>query len=150
MPAARQGDMLIPHHPGARKITEGFGSAKINGNPPARVTDGINCGGKIIVGSGNVLIADQSEKSRNSKLSVEVEGFLKEKNSSSTSQNLTPFESTQLAAGIALNIEEKKEGLKLGMSTTCQTSLLRHHKYLLKKRVYSELRQKKQKLSKKM
>jgi len=101
-PAARQGDMLVPHHPGVRKITEGSGSVKINGKPAARVTDGINCGGKLIIGSGNVLIGDQPEKARNSKLSVEVEEFFKEKSSSSTSQHLTPFESTQLAASIAV------------------------------------------------
>ena len=58
MGAARKGDMLAPHHPGVRKITEGSSSVLINGRPAARVTDAINCGGKLIVGSGNTLIGD--------------------------------------------------------------------------------------------
>ncbi len=57
-PAARKGDMLAPHHPGVRIITEGSGSVNINGKPAARVTDAINCGGKLIIGSGNVFIGD--------------------------------------------------------------------------------------------
>ena len=58
IPAARKGDMLAPHHPGVRIITEGSGSVLINGLPAARITDAINCGGTIVVGSGNVLIGD--------------------------------------------------------------------------------------------
>jgi len=35
------------------------GSVLINGRPAARVTDAINCGGKMIVGSGDVIIGDK-------------------------------------------------------------------------------------------
>ena len=58
IPAARKGDMLAPHHPGVRIITEGSGSVNINGMPAARITDAINCGGTITIGSGNVFIGD--------------------------------------------------------------------------------------------
>jgi uncharacterized Zn-binding protein involved in type VI secretion len=57
--AARKGDMLAPHHPGVRLIKEGSSSVLINGRPAARVSDAINCGGKLIVGSGNVIIGDK-------------------------------------------------------------------------------------------
>lgn len=58
LPAARQGDMLAPHHPGTRTITEGSGSVLINGMPAARVTDAVDCGGTIATGSSNVFIGD--------------------------------------------------------------------------------------------
>jgi len=58
-PAARKGDMLAPHHPGVRIITEGSGSCLLNGRPAARVTDAINCGGKMAIGSGDVIIGDK-------------------------------------------------------------------------------------------
>ena len=62
-PAARKGDPLIPHvapksPPHPRFIKEGSGSVLINGKPAARVTDAVDCGGKIITGSGNVHIGD--------------------------------------------------------------------------------------------
>ena len=63
IPAARQGDSLLPHAkpnspPHGRSIAEGASSVLINGRPAARVTDAISCGGKVIVGSGNTLIGD--------------------------------------------------------------------------------------------
>jgi len=58
LPAARKGDMLVPHHPGIRTISEGSASVKINGMEAARITDSINCGGVLITGSANVLIGD--------------------------------------------------------------------------------------------
>ncbi len=60
-PAARKGDQLAPHHPGVRIITEGSSSVHINGKPAVRVTDAINCGGKMAVGSGNVFIGDDPQ-----------------------------------------------------------------------------------------
>jgi uncharacterized Zn-binding protein involved in type VI secretion len=62
MPAGRQGDMLVPHHPGVRLINEGSSSVLINGQPAARVTDAINCGGVLITGSANVLIGDSPKQ----------------------------------------------------------------------------------------
>ena len=63
MPAARQGDAALLHAipnnpPHGRSIAEGAGSVAINGKPAARVTDAISCGGKVVTGSGNVLIGD--------------------------------------------------------------------------------------------
>jgi len=58
LPAARQGDMLAPHHPGIRLISEGSASVLINGQPAARVTDAVDCGGVLIMGSFDVLIGD--------------------------------------------------------------------------------------------
>ncbi|MGH1469814.1 MAG: PAAR domain-containing protein [Cellvibrionaceae bacterium] len=100
--AARKGDMLVPHHPGVRIITEGSGSVLINGKPAARVSDGINCGGKIIIGSGNVLIGDKPKQPANSKLSVEVEEFLASRSKGQSSKISNRFESTELAASIAV------------------------------------------------
>ncbi len=61
IPAGRKGDQLAPHHPGIRLITEGSSSVHINGRPAARVTDAINCGGKMAIGSGNVFIGDDPQ-----------------------------------------------------------------------------------------
>lgn len=110
-PAARKGDMLAPHHPGIRTISEGSGSVKINGKPAARVSDSINCGGKLIIGAFNVLIGDKPESSRNAKLSVEVEELLIQKSQSSTSKNLTPYQSAQMAASIAVKYRGSDGGV---------------------------------------
>lgn len=65
-PAARKGDSLIPHAkpkhpPHGRSIAEGSSSVFINGKPAARVTDGIDCGGNVSAGSGNVFIGDSPQ-----------------------------------------------------------------------------------------
>lgn len=71
-PAARQGDTVLlhgcpcpnaPHGVHSRKIAEGSSTVIINGKPAARIGDGINCGGVIISGSGNVIIGDTPYKS---------------------------------------------------------------------------------------
>ncbi|WP_245929654.1 type VI secretion system PAAR protein [Brenneria roseae] len=71
-PAARQGDTVLlhgcpcpnaPHGVHPRKIAEGSSTVLINGKPAARIGDGINCGGVIISGSGNVIIGDTPYKS---------------------------------------------------------------------------------------
>ncbi|MEQ9861930.1 S-type pyocin domain-containing protein [Pectobacterium cacticida] len=71
-PAARQGDTVLlhgcpcpnaPHGVHSRKIAEGSPTVIINGKPAARIGDGINCGGVIISGSGNVIIGDTPYKS---------------------------------------------------------------------------------------
>lgn len=71
-PAARQGDTVLlhgcpcpntPHGAHSRKIAEGASTVIINGKPAARIGDGINCGGVIISGSGNVIIGDTPYKS---------------------------------------------------------------------------------------
>ncbi|PWC17625.1 S-type Pyocin domain-containing protein, partial [Brenneria roseae subsp. roseae] len=71
-PAARQGDTVLlhgcpcpnaPHGVHPRKIAAGSSTVLINGKPAARIGDGINCGGVIISGSGNVIIGDTPYKS---------------------------------------------------------------------------------------
>ncbi|MGR6771241.1 type VI secretion system PAAR protein [Pectobacterium brasiliense] len=71
-PAARQGDTVLlhgcpcpnaPHGVHSRKIAEGSSTVIINGKPAARIGDGINCGGVIISGSGNVIIGDTPHRS---------------------------------------------------------------------------------------
>ncbi|MCU1789361.1 S-type Pyocin [Pectobacterium polaris] len=71
-PAARQGDTVLLHGcpcPNApdgvhsRKIAEGSSTVIINGKPAARIGDGINCGGVLTSGSGNVIIGDTPYKS---------------------------------------------------------------------------------------
>ncbi|WGL29350.1 S-type pyocin domain-containing protein [Pectobacterium brasiliense] len=71
-PAARQGDAVLlhgcpcpntPHGVHSRKIAEGSSTVIINGKPAARIGDGINCGGVIISGSGNVIIGDTPHRS---------------------------------------------------------------------------------------
>lgn len=63
IPAARKGDSLAPHvkpksSPHGRAIAGGSSTVLINGKPAARVGDAIDCGGKVIVGSGDVTIGD--------------------------------------------------------------------------------------------
>jgi len=103
IPAARKGDMLAPHHPGVRIITEGSSSVKINGMPAARITDAINCGGKIIVGSGNVLIGD-SPPSGSPLAPGEWDDYIA---ASSTAQNLSPVQDQQMRADIAVKYRGK-------------------------------------------
>ena len=62
-PAARVGDALAPHSAHPRSITQGSSTVFINGKPAARIGDGIDCGGVIISGSGNVIIGDTAYKS---------------------------------------------------------------------------------------
>ncbi|WP_237613363.1 type VI secretion system PAAR protein [Pectobacterium parmentieri] len=71
-PAARQGDVVLlhgcpcpnaPHGVHPRKIAEGSSTVIINGKPAARIGDGINCGGVIVSGSGNVIIGDTPHRS---------------------------------------------------------------------------------------
>ncbi|MBN3181935.1 S-type pyocin domain-containing protein [Pectobacterium brasiliense] len=71
-PAARQGDAVLlhgcpcpnaPHGVHSRKIAEGSSTVIINGKNAARIGDGINCGGVIISGSGNVIIGDTPHRS---------------------------------------------------------------------------------------
>ena len=58
-PAARLGDIDTGHPPAPpTPIITASGNVFINGIPAARITDAINCGGTIVVGSGNVLIGD--------------------------------------------------------------------------------------------
>ncbi|MEI7418907.1 PAAR domain-containing protein, partial [Pectobacterium parmentieri] len=71
-PAARQGDAVLlhgcpcpntPHGVHSRKIAEGSSTVIINGKNAARIGDGINCGGVIVSGSGNVIIGDTPHRS---------------------------------------------------------------------------------------
>ncbi len=71
-PAARQGDAVLlhgcpcpnaPHGVHSRKIAEGSSTVLINGKPAVRIGDGINCGGVIASGSGNVIIGDTPHRS---------------------------------------------------------------------------------------
>ncbi|MBA0199462.1 S-type pyocin domain-containing protein [Pectobacterium carotovorum] len=71
-PAARQGDTVLlhgcpcpnaPHGVHPRKIAEGSSTVIINGKNAARIGDGINCGGVIASGSGNVIIGDTPHRS---------------------------------------------------------------------------------------
>uniref|UniRef100_UPI001F28ADAD PAAR domain-containing protein n=1 Tax=Pectobacterium versatile TaxID=2488639 RepID=UPI001F28ADAD len=71
-PAARQGDAVLlhgcpcpnaPHGVHSRKIAEGSSTVIINGKNAARIGDGINCGGVITSGSGNVIIGDTPHRS---------------------------------------------------------------------------------------
>ena len=50
--------MISKYPPHGRSIAEGSSSVLINGKPAARVSDAISCGGKVALGSGNVLIGD--------------------------------------------------------------------------------------------
>lgn len=100
-PAARQNDMLAAHHPGVRLITEGSPSVLINGRPAARVTDSINCGGKIIIGSSDVLIGNQAGGVRNVVTAAELNEYIRE-SLKPKNAGLSPKEETQLAADIAV------------------------------------------------
>jgi uncharacterized Zn-binding protein involved in type VI secretion len=65
MPAMRVGDAFIAHgcntcSPHNRKAAKGSASVNINGKPAVRVGDGIDCGGSLQTGSGNVFIGDLS------------------------------------------------------------------------------------------
>ncbi|KHT17931.1 S-type pyocin domain-containing protein [Pectobacterium brasiliense] len=71
-PAARKGDTVLlhgcpcpnaPHGVHPRKIAEGSSTVIINGKNAARIGDGINCGGVIVSGSGNVIIGDTPHRS---------------------------------------------------------------------------------------
>ena len=55
LPAARVGDAVVCVGP-PDKITQGSGTVKVNGKPLARVTSGTKHGGKIVIGSPNVLV----------------------------------------------------------------------------------------------
>ena len=64
-PARRKGDAVAVHaKPGSpphpRAVSQGSSTVNINGKPAARVGDGINCGGSVATGSGNVFIGDTS------------------------------------------------------------------------------------------
>ena len=61
IPAARLGDPLAAHGcgkcpPHGRSISGGSGTVFINGKPAARIGDGIDCGGSVAAGSGDVII----------------------------------------------------------------------------------------------
>lgn len=109
-PAARKGDKLVPHHPGIRTITEGSASVLINGKNAARVSDGINCGGKIIVGSGNVLIGDKPEAPRNAKLQMEFDELMDE-SFKPEFQKLSPHQQAEVAANIAVKYRKQEGGI---------------------------------------
>ena len=53
--AARKGD-LVQHNNSLEAITEGEPRVLINGKPPARITDGVSCGGRISTGFSRVRI----------------------------------------------------------------------------------------------
>lgn len=120
-PVARKGDMLVPHHPGIRKITSGSSSVLVNGKPAARMLDGVNCGGKIIIGSGNVFIGDSPKTegsgsvTTNIKLELEFEELM-ESSLQPANQSLTPYQRTQLAADIAV----KYRGSSGAVATWCE------------------------------
>lgn len=106
-PAARKGDMLVPHHPGIRKISEGSSSVLINGKPAARMLDGVNCGGKIIIGSGNVFIGDNPQTgggggvTSNIKVEQEFDEYIDSK-FKPENQKLTDYQWRQLEADLAV------------------------------------------------
>lgn len=106
-PAARKGDMLVPHHPGIRKISEGSSSVLINGKPAARMLDGVNCGGKIIIGSGNVFIGDNPKTgggggvTSNIKVEQEFDEYIDSK-FKPENQKLTDYQWSQLEADLAV------------------------------------------------
>lgn len=106
-PAARKGDMLVPHHPGIRKISEGSSSVLINGKPAARMLDGVNCGGKIIIGSGNVFIGDNPKTgggggvTSNIKVDQEFDEYIDSK-FNPENQKLTDYQWRQLEADLAV------------------------------------------------
>lgn len=106
-PAARKGDMLVPHHPGIRKISEGSSSVLINGKPAARMLDGVNCGGKIIIGSGNVFIGDNPKTgggggvTSNIKVDQEFDEYIDSK-FKPENQKLTDYQWRQLEADLAV------------------------------------------------
>ena len=65
IPAARMGDALAPHDkpkspPHGRAIAGGSSTVFINGQPAARVGDAVDCGGSIVVGSGTVVIDENT------------------------------------------------------------------------------------------
>ncbi len=109
-PAARKGDKLIPHHPSIRTISEGSASVLINGKPAARVSDAINCGGDIIIGSGNVLIGDQPEAPRNAKLAMEFDELMGESFEPGF-RELTPHQQAEVAANIAVKYRQEEGGV---------------------------------------
>lgn len=68
IPAARLGDRLAPHGcatcpPHGRAISGGSPTVFINGRPAARIGDAIDCGGSIVIGSGTVILDEQSPPS---------------------------------------------------------------------------------------
>lgn len=65
IPAARAGDSLAAHGcstcpPHGRSIASGSPTVFINGQPAARIGDPVDCGGSIIIGSGSVILDEQS------------------------------------------------------------------------------------------
>ncbi len=59
--ALRKGDAVAPHTkpkraPHPRKVAGGSPDVFVNGRPIARVGDSIDCGGKMIAGSGTVFV----------------------------------------------------------------------------------------------
>jgi RHS repeat-associated protein len=108
--AARQGDMLVAHHSGVRTIIEGAGSVLINGKPAARVSDAINCGGKLAVGSANVLIGDSPKAASNTKLKLEFQEFMTQ-SLASENASFTPYQEAQLAADIAVKYRGSEGGV---------------------------------------
>ena len=63
-PAARQGDKallhVIPNNPPHwRSISEGVSSVLINGKPAARASDGVGCGGRLLMGSPSIFVGNQ-------------------------------------------------------------------------------------------
>ncbi|HED17557.1 MAG TPA: hypothetical protein ENI64_12180 [Gammaproteobacteria bacterium] len=71
--------------------------------PAARITDAINCGGKIVVGSGNVLIGD-SPPSGSPLAPGEWDDYIA---ASSTAQNPSPIQDQQMRADMAVKYRGK-------------------------------------------
>lgn len=59
-PAMRVGDKFVTHCCGPKchppVLANGSATVKTNGKPAGRLGDSTGCGGKVMVGSGNVLI----------------------------------------------------------------------------------------------
>ncbi|WP_086932062.1 PAAR domain-containing protein [Agarilytica rhodophyticola] len=63
IPALRKGDSVLLHAcgncpPHGRSVSAGSPTVYVNGKPLARVGDGINCGGSMSAGSGDVFADD--------------------------------------------------------------------------------------------
>lgn len=61
IPASRVGDALNPHGspspspPHSRAVSQGASSVLINNKPAAYIGSSVNCGGMLVVGSGNTI-----------------------------------------------------------------------------------------------
>ncbi len=63
-PCAKVGSALVPHGnpcipagPHGRAVGSGSPSVIVNGSPCARIGSAISCGGAVVTGSGNVIVA---------------------------------------------------------------------------------------------